>query len=109
MRVVPSLGFRINGFLLKKLVPSLIPVIESRRKLGFSTRRERQSNRSKFLSCCKYGVHGQIPRHNPYLVELAHLYRKTRKGLSYAFSAVYDKGLNGESLLRKIIYSLLVC
>lgn len=102
MRVVPLVCFGINGSLFEERTPPDVPLIEESRKVSSSAPRKRERNCPQFLPRFKYGVHGQIPRHDFHLMELAHLDGDPGKCLTYAFSAVYDKRLYGESPLGEV-------
>lgn len=108
MCVVPASGFGINRPLFEERAPSRVPVVEQCCKLLFRATGKRQGDFPQFLTRFKLRLHGQIPRHDLDLVEMAHLDGNTRKRFAYAFSAVNDERLDDESLLREMHDALLI-
>jgi len=89
MGVVPSSCELIDGSLLQKHSPLVMPEFQPQRELCFVDVREISHERLQVLCCFELRPPRHVARDNGCLVEMAHLHRHG-KALQYATSAIAD-------------------
>ena len=108
VRVVPSSCEFIDGSLLEKRSPLVIPEFQPQRELRFTDIWEMSHECLQILPCVELRSPRHVPRDNGCLVEVTHLHRHG-KSLQQATSAITDDGFDVPSLRLQLLNPIFVC
>lgn len=112
VRVVPSFGFWVNGFLCEKHLPVFVPGLESFRETLSMQFGELKSKDAKFLCGFRDGVAWNVLLDRLNLVELAELDGKARESAlehrNDPFASIDDEGGEGMSCREEGVQSFFV-
>ena len=99
---------RAQCFLIQKLLPVFVPLIERYSEGWFINFCERKSNPPQLLCRWQFRMSSEIPTDHLHLVELAYLHRQVAKNSCHAWFPINHHSLNNPALIFQSVPTLAV-